>query len=114
MPRVREVVLMGGGVHVGNWNATSEFNIVVDPEAAHIVFNESWPLTMVGLDVTHQALATPEVRGRASPRSAPRRRGSSASCSTSSATYLARRASTSPGARPVAVAYVIDPALLRT
>ena len=50
--RVREVVLMGGGVHVGNWSATSEFNIVIDPEAAHIVFNESWPLTMVGLDLT--------------------------------------------------------------
>ncbi|MCU1534000.1 MAG: nucleoside hydrolase [Glaciihabitans sp.] len=59
--RVREVVLMGGGYHVGNWTATSEFNIAIDPEAAHIVFNEAWPLTMVGLDVTHQALATPDV-----------------------------------------------------
>jgi len=59
--RVREVVLMGGGVNVGNWSATSEFNIVIDPEAAHIVFTESWPLTMVGLDLTHEALATPEV-----------------------------------------------------
>jgi purine nucleosidase len=59
--RVKEVVLMGGGYHVGNWSAAAEFNIVVDPEAAHIVFNEAWKLTMVGLDVTHQALATPEV-----------------------------------------------------
>ncbi|CAN5207875.1 nucleoside hydrolase [soil metagenome] len=59
--RVKQVVLMGGGVSVGNWSATSEFNIVIDPEAAHIVFNESWPLTMVGLDLTHQALATPDV-----------------------------------------------------
>lgn len=59
--RVKQVVLMGGGVNVGNWSATSEFNIVIDPEAAHIVFNESWPLTMVGLDLTHQALATPAV-----------------------------------------------------
>lgn len=59
--RVKEVVLMGGGYHVGNWSASAEFNIVIDPEAAHIVFNESWKLTMVGLDVTHQALATPEV-----------------------------------------------------
>ncbi|NQX36730.1 nucleoside hydrolase [Herbiconiux sp. VKM Ac-2851] len=64
VPRVKEVVLMGGGYHVGNWSATSEFNIIIDPEAAHIVFNESWPLTMVGLDLTHQALATPEVRER--------------------------------------------------
>lgn len=59
--RVREVVLMGGGYHVGNWSAAAEFNIVIDPEAAHIVFNEKWKLTMVGLDLTHQALATPDV-----------------------------------------------------
>ncbi|KAL7705659.1 Nonspecific nucleoside hydrolasenucleoside hydrolase-like protein [Lotmaria passim] len=59
--RVQEVVLMGGGYHMGNWSAVAEFNIKIDPEAAHIVFNESWPVTMVGLDLTHQALATPEV-----------------------------------------------------
>lgn len=59
--RVREVVLMGGGYAVGNWTATAEFNIGIDPEAAHIVFNEPWRLTMVGLDLTHQALATHEV-----------------------------------------------------
>ena len=59
--RVREVVLMGGGYHEGNWSPVAEFNIKVDPEAAHIVFNEPWPVTMVGLDLTHQALCTPEV-----------------------------------------------------
>ena len=59
--RVAEVVLMGGGYHVGNWSAVAEFNIKIDPEAAHIVFNEPWPVTMVGLDLTHQALATDEV-----------------------------------------------------
>lgn len=62
--RVKEVVLMGGGYHVGNWSAVAEFNIKVDPEAAHIVFNEAWPITMVGLDLTHQALCTPEVQQR--------------------------------------------------
>ncbi|SQI40390.1 Pyrimidine-specific ribonucleoside hydrolase rihA [Leminorella richardii] len=59
--RVKEIVLMGGGYHVGNWSPVAEFNIKIDPEAAHIVFNEKWPLTMVGLDLTHQALATPDV-----------------------------------------------------
>ena len=59
--RVAEVVLMGGGYHVGNWSAVAEFNIKIDPEAAHIVFNEPWPVTMVGLDLTHQALATDEI-----------------------------------------------------
>jgi purine nucleosidase len=59
--RVKEVVLMGGGYHTGNWSAVAEFNIKIDPEAAHIVFNEAWPVLMVGLDLTHQALATPDV-----------------------------------------------------
>ncbi|MFD0705309.1 nucleoside hydrolase [Alloscardovia venturai] len=60
--RVKEVVLMGGGYHVGNWSSVAEFNIMVDPEAAHIVFNEPWKVTMVGLDLTHQALCTPVVQ----------------------------------------------------
>lgn len=59
--RVKEVVLMGGGYHEGNWSAVAEFNIKIDPEAAHIVFEEPWPVTMVGLDLTHQALATDAV-----------------------------------------------------
>ncbi|MDC9581868.1 nucleoside hydrolase [Xenorhabdus sp. PR6a] len=59
--RVKEVVLMGGGYHKGNRSAVAEFNIVIDPEAAHIVFNEKWLLTMVGLDLTHQAQATPDI-----------------------------------------------------
>ncbi|OMH34104.1 nucleoside hydrolase [Tersicoccus sp. Bi-70] len=62
--RVQEVVLMGGGYHTGNWSAVAEFNIIVDPEAAHIVINEPWPLTMVGLDLTHQALVTADVEER--------------------------------------------------
>ncbi|WP_394217042.1 nucleoside hydrolase [Brachybacterium vulturis] len=62
--RVREVVVMGGGYHEGNWTPVAEFNIWVDPEAAHIVFDEEWPLTMVGLDLTHQALATAKVEAQ--------------------------------------------------
>lgn len=62
--RVKNVVLMGGAVNGGNRTATAEFNIYTDPEAAAIVFGESWPITMIGLDVTHQALATPEAVGQ--------------------------------------------------
>lgn len=63
--RVKEVVLMGGGYHVGNCGPVAEFNIFTDPEAAHIVFNAPWHrLTMIGLDLTHQALCTPEVQRR--------------------------------------------------
>lgn len=59
--RVREVVIMGGGYHVGNVTPVAEFNIWADPEAAAIVVDAGWELTMVGLDLTHQALATAEV-----------------------------------------------------
>lgn len=62
--RVKQVVLMGGGYHSGNLTPTAEFNIAIDPEAAHIVFNERWELTMVGLDLTHQALATDTVMAK--------------------------------------------------
>jgi purine nucleosidase len=59
--KVQEVVLMGGSFTRGNLTPAAEFNIGVDPEAAAIVFGAGWPLTMVGLDLTHQALATPAV-----------------------------------------------------
>ena len=62
--RVREVVLMGGSVTRGNVTPAAEFNIFVDPEAAAIVFGAGWPLTMIGLDLTHQAEAVPAVMER--------------------------------------------------
>lgn len=58
--RVAGVTLMGGGHHTGNMTPAAEFNILADPEAARIVFEAGWPVTMVGLDVTHQVLAVPE------------------------------------------------------
>jgi purine nucleosidase len=62
--RVREIVLMGGSAHVGNVEPLAEFNIHVDPEAADVVFSSELPVTMCGLNVTHQALATEAVLER--------------------------------------------------
>jgi purine nucleosidase len=62
--RTRAVVLMGGAYTRGNRTPAAEFNIMADPEAAALVFGAGWPVTMVGLDLTHQALATPEVVDR--------------------------------------------------
>ena len=57
---VKEVVLMGGAANAqGNASATAEANIRNDPEAAKIVFEAPWKVTMVGLDVTRQSIMTP-------------------------------------------------------
>jgi purine nucleosidase len=62
--RVREIVLMGGSTAGGNIQPLAEFNIHVDPEAADVVFSSGLPVTMCGLNVTHQALATEAVLER--------------------------------------------------
>jgi len=56
VPLVKNVVLMGGSITGGNVNAAAEFNVYCDPEAADVVFNAGWPITMVGLDVTEVTL----------------------------------------------------------
>jgi purine nucleosidase len=58
VPLVKEVILMGGSITGGNVNAAAEANIYNDPEAAQIVFQAGWPLTMVGLEVGDKALFT--------------------------------------------------------
>ncbi len=58
VPLVKEVVIMGGSITGGNVNAAAEANIYNDPEAAQIVFQAGWPLTMVGLDVGDKTLLT--------------------------------------------------------
>jgi purine nucleosidase len=58
-PRIKEIVLMGGGLFEGgNITPAAEFNIYVDPEAADVVFHSGVPITMVPLDVTHFMLTT--------------------------------------------------------
>jgi inosine-uridine nucleoside N-ribohydrolase len=54
VPLVKEVVIMGGSITEGNVTAVAEANIFNDPEAAQIVFQAGWKVTMVGLDVTHK------------------------------------------------------------
>jgi len=111
--RVKEVVLMGGGYHVGNWSAVAEFNIKIDPEAAHIVFNEKWPLTMVGLDLTHQALATPEVVDKIKTVGTQPAKFVLELLAFFGAAYKDAQGFDYPPVHdPCAVAYVIDPAVM--
>ncbi|MDH3647981.1 MAG: nucleoside hydrolase [Gammaproteobacteria bacterium] len=59
VPKIRKIVMMGGAMREGgNHSASAEFNILVDPHAAHVVFNCGRPIVAMGLDVTHQVLAS--------------------------------------------------------
>ena len=56
---LKELIIMGGAIrHEGNTTALAEFNVYVDPHAAHIVFHAGIPTTLVPLDVTYQCILT--------------------------------------------------------
>ena len=56
---VREVIIMGGAIrHQGNTSPLAEFNVFVDPHAAHMVYHSGMPITLVPLDVTYQCALT--------------------------------------------------------
>src|SRR5258708_4608119 len=55
---VKDIVIMGGSITGGNVNGAAEANIYNDPEAAQIVFNAGWTVTMVGSDVGDRTLIT--------------------------------------------------------
>jgi purine nucleosidase len=111
--RVREVVVMGGAYAGGNLTPAAEFNIAVDPEAAHIVFGERWPVTMVGLDVTHHALATPDVVQRIATIGTGPARFVTELLAFFAEAYRTSQAFAAPPVHDVcAVAYVADPTLL--
>lgn len=59
--KIRRIILMGGAYQLGNITPAAEFNILADPDAAHVVFTSRVKLTMMGLDLTRQAQATREV-----------------------------------------------------
>ncbi|WP_248959309.1 nucleoside hydrolase [Sphaerisporangium perillae] len=60
----REFAILGGSYTRGNFSPAAEFNIAADPEAAAIVFDAGWTVTMIGLDVSRQALAVGKVVDR--------------------------------------------------
>ncbi len=113
--RVEQVVLMGGGYHAGNRTPVAEFNVWVDPESAHVVFNERWPLLMVGLDLTHQALATTAVMDRIAALSTRPAAFVGDLLRFFAETYREGQGFDAPPVHdPCAVAYLIDPAVMTT
>ena len=114
VPKIKAISLMGGAIGLGNVTPAAEFNIHTDPEAAAIVFACGQPITMVPLEVTHQALATPEVTARLRAAQHP--------VASFVADLLVFFASTyhkvfgfpaAPLHDPCAVAAVIDPTIIR-
>ena len=62
--RIAGISLMGGSADVGNVTPVAEFNIYADPEAADVVFRSGAPVTMCGLNLTHQIMTTDAVMKR--------------------------------------------------
>jgi purine nucleosidase len=113
VPKVENIVLMGGAMREGgNHSPSAEFNILVDPQAAKAVFECGRPLTVLGLDVTHQVLATRERVARI------RNIGSEAAIATANMLDFFNRHDTkkydslgSPLHDPCTIAYMLRPDL---
>lgn len=113
--RLRRVVFMGGSTERGNTTPYGEFNIVTDPEAADIVLGSPVPLTMVGLNVTHQALATAEIIAEFQGMGTRPGRICAELMTFFAGAYRRNFGFDHPPVHdPVAVAYVLDPSLVPT
>ena len=118
-PRIVEAIghisLMGGAWGLGNQTPSAEFNILVDPEAARIVFESGAPITLCPLELTHQAKATPDIIERFAGIGSPLGDLSVELLRFFASTYRARHGFDGPPLHdPTAVARVIDPTIVET
>lgn len=114
IPAIKAISLMGGAISIGNKTPSAEFNIWADPEAAAIVFASGRPITVSTLEVTHQALATPEVLARLRSAQKPVATFAAELLSFFGTTYRREFGFQSPPVHdPCAVAAVIAPDILR-
>ena len=113
---VREIVLMGGAMREGgNCSPSAEFNIIVDPQAADIVFNCGRPVTVMGLDVTHQVLSTRERVARIKALANPVAEATAGMLSFFDAYDTAKYGSNgAPLHDPCTVAYLLKPDLFES
>ena len=111
---IEEIVWMGGSTERGNTRPYAEFNAMVDPEAAQIVFESGVPVTMVGLNLTHQAQATDDVVERFRALGTPVSEAVIGWLSFFADTYRRVYGFGGPPVHdPCALALVIDPTLVR-
>ena len=64
VPKIQEIVLMGGAYQLGNTTPAAEFNILADAEAGYVVFSSGVPVVMMGLDITNQVQCVPQTVAR--------------------------------------------------
>ncbi len=112
VPLVKDIVIMGGSISGGNVNGAAEANIYNDPEAASIVFNAGWTVTMVGSDVGERTIITRKYLAELQAQHGPE----SDFVAKLADFYITRSENSGyPGAAmydPLAVAAVIDPSLV--
>jgi inosine-uridine nucleoside N-ribohydrolase len=112
--KLKRIVLMGGAIAEGNVTPAAEFNIWADPEAASTVFRSGLDVTMIGLDVTHKALLTPDHGERLRKTG---RTGTFVAELLEFYSRFHREVYSFPGSPihdAVAVAHVLDPSLVET
>ena len=61
LPKIEQLVIMGGAIGRGNWGPYAEYNVAGDPEAAQIVFASGIKILLAPLELGHQAYITPAV-----------------------------------------------------
>jgi inosine-uridine nucleoside N-ribohydrolase len=111
--RIERIVLMGGSTGRGNTTPAAEFNIVCDPEAADIVFSSGLRVTMMGLNASHQVLATADVIARIDALDTPLSRLCTELLTFFAARYREVFGFTAPPLHdPLTVAHIIDPRLV--
>lgn len=112
--RIDQLVWMGGSTDRGNVTPYAEANSYVDPEAADLVLRSGVPFTMCGLNVTHQALVTDDVLKAFAPIGTPLAGICVEWMTFFASTYRHLWGFPAPPLHdPVAVARVIDPAIVR-
>ncbi|MFI8290501.1 nucleoside hydrolase [Streptomyces sp. ms191] len=112
-PRIERIVLMGGSTGRGNTTPAAEFNILCDPEAADIVLTSGLPVTMFGLNATHQVRATPDVVARIAALDTPLSRLCVDLLTFFASTYRQVFGFDAPPLHdPLTVAHLIDPSLV--
>ena len=115
LPKLREIVVMGGSYQLGNMTPAAEFNVLADGDAAHVVFTSGRKITMVGLDVTRKVLCVPAIVERMG-----RVGNNAARLFVDLMTFFNKTQKEvfgwegGPLHDPVTIAYLLDPAVLTT